>query len=112
LAGGLTFNSCRSSLCRIGDNEVREGTDSSHEFYGEPEVIVGRIILRYYLSRDETLAYAIVAIAAGTVKTTWKYSVSSSSASRCSIHVARARDWHVGQCRFRHELYQTRVCGQ
>ena len=36
----------------------------------------------------------------GTVKTTWKYSQSSSSASRSSIHCARASDWHFGQCRF------------
>ena len=28
---------------------------------------------------------------------------------RSVIHAARARDWHWGQCRFRHELYQTRV---
>ncbi len=37
----------------------------------------------------------------GTVKTTWKYSVSSRSAVRASIQAARASDWHVGQCRFR-----------
>ena len=34
----------------------------------------------------------------------------SRSARRASIHAARASDWHVGQWRLRHELYQTRWC--
>jgi hypothetical protein len=33
---------------------------------------------------------AIAAISSGTVKTTWKYCVSSSSSRRASIHSARA----------------------
>ncbi len=44
------------------------------------------------------------AIGSGTVKTTWKYSTSSSSACRSSSHCARASDWHLGQGRWRQEL--------
>jgi hypothetical protein len=47
---------------------------------------------------------AITAIASGTVKTTWKYSVSRSSVWRAASQRARARAWHFGQCRFAHEL--------
>jgi hypothetical protein len=35
---------------------------------------------------------AITAISSGTVNTTWKYSASSNSAVRRSIHAARASD--------------------
>jgi hypothetical protein len=47
---------------------------------------------------------AIAATVSGIVNTTWKYSQSRSSAVRCSIHAARASDWHLGQCRFAQEL--------
>ena len=42
--------------------------------------------------------------AAGRVKTTWKYSTGSNSASRASIQSAAAVAWHLGQWRLRHEL--------
>ena len=51
---------------------------------------------------------AMTSICAGTVNTTWKYGTSSSSAWRSCSHWARARPWHFGQLRFRHELYETR----
>jgi hypothetical protein len=47
---------------------------------------------------------AISATAAGTVNTTWKYGTGSKSACRSASHSARARFWHFGQCRLRHEL--------
>ena len=47
---------------------------------------------------------AMTSISAGTVNTTWKYGTSSSSAWRSSSHWARARPWHLGQLRSRHEL--------
>ena len=35
---------------------------------------------------------------------TWKYGTASSSLWRAASHSARAGRWHLGQCRFRHEL--------
>src|SRR5437867_202214 len=45
------------------------------------------------------------AICSGTVKTTWKYSTSSSWARCSSSHLALASAWHFGQWRSRQELY-------
>ena len=42
---------------------------------------------------------------AGKVNTTWKECVGSTRCIRPSIHLACASDWHLGQCRLRHELY-------
>jgi hypothetical protein len=36
----------------------------------------------------------------------WKYGTGNSSAALAAIHLARAFPWHLGQCLFRHELYE------
>jgi hypothetical protein len=36
----------------------------------------------------------------------WKYDTGNSSAARAAIHLKRAFPWHLGQCLFRHELYE------
>jgi hypothetical protein len=43
----------------------------------------------------------MAAICAGSVKTTWKYSTGSRSASRAASHSLAAAPWHFGQCRLR-----------
>jgi hypothetical protein len=48
--------------------------------------------------------YAIRAISAGRVKTTWKYSTGSRSSARAAIQSRAAGPWHFGQCRFLQEL--------
>ena len=49
-------------------------------------------------------ASAIGPRAPGSVKTTWKYGVSSRSAAWASSHRAAAVAWHLGQWRLPHEL--------
>src|ERR1700676_4707574 len=43
-------------------------------------------------------------IADGSVKTTWKEEIGSSSASRAAIHWRAAAPLHFGQCRLRQQL--------
>ena len=79
----------RAQVLRIGgDRAQRLGA-------GAKQQIVERLLVLVRERGDR---------AAGSVKTTWKYSTSgSSSACRRSSHCARASDWHFGQWRWRHE---------
>src|SRR6266699_2108697 len=49
------------------------------------------------------------AMAAGSVKTTWKYGTGKSSASRSASQRRAVAPWHFGQCRLRQELYAISV---
>ena len=42
----------------------------------------------------------------GMVNTLWKYGIGRSSACRALSHLALVSDCHLGQCRFRQELYE------
>jgi hypothetical protein len=57
------------------------------------------------LSTAFLFQYAIRAISAGRVQTTWTYSTGSRSSARTAIQSRAAGPWQLGQCRFLQELW-------
>ena len=79
----------------LGAKVLWIGADDAHRLGGslEQDVVHDRLVLE----RDG-------GDGAGTVKTRWKYGTGSRSACRSASHWARARPWHLGQCRSRQLL--------